>query len=61
MKIRSATIQNWILPVAALAAWEILGRAGLLLMSEQMREGIEGDLAQPLALRDEPALEAALG
>jgi ABC-type nitrate/sulfonate/bicarbonate transport system permease component len=26
----SASIQNWILPVAALAAWEILGRAGLL-------------------------------
>jgi ABC-type nitrate/sulfonate/bicarbonate transport system permease component len=26
----SASIQNWILPVAALLAWEILGRAGLL-------------------------------
>ena len=31
MKIRSESIQNWILPVAALIAWEILGRAGLLL------------------------------
>ena len=30
MKIRSATIQNWILPVAALVAWEIFGRAGML-------------------------------
>ena len=30
MKINSATIQNWILPVAALVAWEIFGRAGML-------------------------------
>jgi ABC-type nitrate/sulfonate/bicarbonate transport system permease component len=30
VKIRSASIQNWILPVAALIAWELLGRAGLL-------------------------------
>ena len=30
MKIRSATIQNWIVPVAALVAWEIFGRAGML-------------------------------
>src|SRR5215510_7034326 len=29
VRINSASIQNWILPVAALAAWEILGRAGL--------------------------------
>jgi ABC-type nitrate/sulfonate/bicarbonate transport system permease component len=26
----SATLQNWLLPVAAVAAWEILGRAGML-------------------------------
>jgi NitT/TauT family transport system permease protein/sulfonate transport system permease protein len=30
VKINSATIQNWILPVAALVAWEIFGRAGML-------------------------------
>jgi NitT/TauT family transport system permease protein/sulfonate transport system permease protein len=30
VKIRSASVQNWILPVATLIAWEILGRAGLL-------------------------------
>ena len=30
MRIGSASVQNWILPVATLAAWEILGRAGLL-------------------------------
>ena len=30
MKISSATIQNWILPVAALVAWEIFGQAGML-------------------------------
>ena len=30
MRLNSASIQHWILPVAALAAWEILGRAGLL-------------------------------
>ena len=30
MRLNSASIQNWILPVAALAAWEILGRAGAL-------------------------------
>src|SRR6516225_10121449 len=30
VRLNSASIQNWILPVAALAAWEILGRAGLL-------------------------------
>ena len=30
MRINSATIQNWILPVAALVAWEIFGRAGML-------------------------------
>ena len=30
MRINSASVQNWILPVATLVAWEILGRAGLL-------------------------------
>jgi ABC-type nitrate/sulfonate/bicarbonate transport system permease component len=30
VRINAASIQNWILPVAALAAWEVLGRAGLL-------------------------------
>jgi ABC-type nitrate/sulfonate/bicarbonate transport system permease component len=30
VRIRSASVQNWILPVATLIAWEILGRAGLL-------------------------------
>jgi NitT/TauT family transport system permease protein/sulfonate transport system permease protein len=28
--MRSASIQHWIVPVAALVAWEILGRSGLL-------------------------------
>src|SRR5262245_41404430 len=30
VRLNSASIQNWILPVAALLAWEILGRAGAL-------------------------------
>jgi ABC-type nitrate/sulfonate/bicarbonate transport system permease component len=30
VKINSASIQNWILPVAAVVAWEIFGRAGML-------------------------------
>ncbi len=30
MRITSASVQNWIVPVAVLLAWEIFGRAGLL-------------------------------
>src|SRR5262249_9899848 len=30
VRLNSASVQNWILPVAALVAWEILGRADLL-------------------------------
>jgi ABC-type nitrate/sulfonate/bicarbonate transport system permease component len=30
VRIRSATLQHWMLPVAAVAAWEILGGAGML-------------------------------
>jgi ABC-type nitrate/sulfonate/bicarbonate transport system permease component len=30
VRIGSATLQNWILPTAAVAAWEILGGAGML-------------------------------
>ena len=30
MRVASRTMQNWLLPVAALAAWEILGAAGAL-------------------------------
>ena len=30
MRVSSRTMQNWLLPVAALAAWEILGAAGAL-------------------------------
>jgi len=30
VKINWASIQNWILPVEALVAWEIFGRAGML-------------------------------
>jgi ABC-type nitrate/sulfonate/bicarbonate transport system permease component len=30
VRINSASVQNWILPIATLVAWEILGRAALL-------------------------------
>jgi ABC-type nitrate/sulfonate/bicarbonate transport system permease component len=30
VKISSASLQNWILPLAVLVAWEIFGRAGML-------------------------------
>ena len=30
MRVASRTMQNWLLPVAALAAWEMLGAAGAL-------------------------------
>ena len=30
MRLNSASVQNWILPVVAVLAWEIFGRAGLL-------------------------------
>ena len=30
MRIKAASLQHWIVPVAVLAAWEIFGRAGML-------------------------------
>jgi ABC-type nitrate/sulfonate/bicarbonate transport system permease component len=30
VRLNSVTVQNWLLPVATLLAWEILGRAGIL-------------------------------
>jgi ABC-type nitrate/sulfonate/bicarbonate transport system permease component len=30
VRVNSATVQNWLLPVATLLAWEVLGRAGIL-------------------------------
>jgi ABC-type nitrate/sulfonate/bicarbonate transport system permease component len=30
VRISRASVQNWLLPVAALVAWEVLGRAGIL-------------------------------
>ena len=30
MRINSAAVQNWIVPVLVLVAWEVFGRAGML-------------------------------
>ena len=30
MRVNATSLQHWIVPVLALAAWEVFGRAGLL-------------------------------
>ena len=51
MRIKAASLQHWIVPIAVLAAWEIFGRAGMLprylsVGAEQIRS-VAGEVLRP--------------